>query len=316
MKKKVVVIGGGNGSAISIVALKQNLDLFDISAVIAMSDSGGSSGRLRQKYNILPPGDVLRAALAMSSFDYPVLKKIFYGNRFFGLDELDGHNLGNLFVLSAWQISGDFIKSLRALEQGVEAVGKVYPNFLDPSHICVELFNGDIVKTDELIDKPKYDRSLKIKKIYLDPEVTVYEEAIKVILEADYIIFGPGSLYTSVIATILPKGVKKAIDNNKKAKLIYVVGNAYHTNGETGPDDVAGCVRALENYLPRSLDLVIYSGNKLTEQQKQKYDTKGWSLLIDNGDLLGDQLLRAPYEKDNGGVCSIKLGKILKEVCK
>ncbi|KKQ27786.1 MAG: hypothetical protein US42_C0005G0011 [Candidatus Magasanikbacteria bacterium GW2011_GWC2_37_14] len=316
MKKKVVVIGGGNGGAISVVALKQNLALFDISAVISMADSTGSSGKLRQEYNMLPPGDVMRVALAMSRHDYPFLKELFYRQRFKDLGELSGHNLGNLFLFAAWQMTGDFVQALRAFEQGVQAVGKVYPNILKPTHICAELSNGQIIKTEGEIDVPKYDRSLKIKKVYLEPAVSAYKESLKTISEADYLILGPGSLHTSIIAALLPKGIKEVIKRNTKAKLIYVVGNARHTNGETGPEDVAGMVQTLEKYLPRPLDLVIYSGNKLTAKQKKNYKVRGWSLLEDNGDLLGKKLLRAPYERDSGGVCAEKLGKILKKVLK
>src|SRR3989339_860667 len=118
-KKKVVVIGGGNGSAISIVALKQNLDLFDISAVISMSDSGDSSGRLREEFNTLPPGDIMRAVLALSKYDYPLLKQIFFRNRFSGAGKLDGHNLGNLALILGEKYDGDFMSAIRALEQNL-----------------------------------------------------------------------------------------------------------------------------------------------------------------------------------------------------
>lgn len=316
MKKKVVVIGGGNGGAISVVALKQNLALFDISAVISMADSTGSSGKLREGYNMLPPGDVMRVALAMSRHDYPFLKELFYRQRFKDLGKLSGHNLGNLFLFAAWQMSGDFVQALRAFEQGVQAVGKVYPNILKSTNICAELINGKIVKTEGAIDVPKYDRSLKIKKVYLEPKVSANKDALKVISEADDIILGPGSLYTSIIAALLPNGIKETIKKNSKAKLIYVVGNARHTNGETGPEDVFGMTKTLEKYLPRELDLVIYSGNKLTPKQKKNYQVRGWSLLEDNGELLGKKLLRVPYERENGGVCAEKLGEILKKVLK
>ena len=114
-KKKIAVIGGGNGSAIVLGGLKNYADKFDISAVISMSDSGGSSGRLRKELKTLPPGDIMRAVLSLSSkYDFSMLRKIFYSPRFKGLGKkLEGHNLGNLFLVLTAKYSGDFLKALK-----------------------------------------------------------------------------------------------------------------------------------------------------------------------------------------------------------
>lgn len=313
-KKKVVVIGGGNGSAISIVSLKQNLDLFDISAVISMSDSGGSSGKLRKEFNTLPPGDIMRAVLAMSKYDFPTLKQIFYRNRFSGVGKLDGHNLGNLFLVLGEKFGGDFVSVLRALEQSLEAVGHVYPTTLDHTDLCAELENGDIVETEGAIDKPNYDLSLKIKKVWLEPAGVIYPEAKKALEEADYIVFSPGSLYTSVIATILPAGVKEAISQSK-AKLVYAMGDAYIKAGETGSTTVSDAIRTLEKYLPRALDLILFNNVKLSNAQRTMHGAKGWAAFVDDVDnQKGINIIKADYEKTDGGLCSIKLGEIFKKV--
>lgn len=310
----VVIMGGGNGGAVSIRAVKDLPDGIKVSAVISMSDSGGSSGRLRGEFNTLPPGDIMRAVLAMSTYDYDVLKNIFHKNRFADAGKLTGHNLGNLFLVLCEQYGGSYTDSVRALEQAVEAVGHVYPATLDKTDLVAELTNGQIVRTEAAIDQPDYDRNLKIKKVWLEPAGKICPEARKAITEADYIILGPGSLYTSIIAAVLPKGVRQAIDENKKAKLIYVIGNACHTDGETGSRDVAGIVEALDSYLPRQLDLVVYNESRLNARQKEKYVRKGWTLLRDNGNLLGKRFLRANYELNEGGVCPVKLGKIFKKI--
>ncbi len=313
-KKKVVVIGGGNGSAVSIVSLKQNLDLFDISAVISMSDSGGSSGKLRKEFNTLPPGDIMRAVLAMSKYDFPMLKQIFYRNRFSCVGKLDGHNLGNLFLVLGEKFGGDFVLSVRALEQSLEAVGHVYPVTLDRTDLCAELDNGDVVKTEAAIDEPKYDRNLKIKTVWLEPAGTVYPEIKKVLLEADYILFSPGSLYTSVIATILPAGVKEAIAQSK-AKLIYAMGSGYVKNSETGPTTVSGVIDALEQYLPRRLDLILYNNAKISKIRQDTYEKRGWAFLAnDEENQKGMNIVKVDYERSEGGLCAIKLGKILKDI--
>lgn len=313
MKKKVVVIGGGNGSAISIVALKQHLDLFDISAVISMSDSGGSSGKLRKEFNTVPSGDIMRAVLALSKYDYPFLKQIFYRNRF-SEGKLKGHNLGNLFLVLGSQFGGDFMSSIEALEESVEALGRAYPATLDKTDLCVELDNGQVIKTEASIDKPNYDRNFKIKKAWLEPAGGIYIGAKKVIEEADYIVFSPGSLYTSVIATVLPTGMKEVIEHSK-AKLVFAMGNVYVKEGETGPTTVSGDINALEKYLPRKLDLTILHSAPLTNIKKEMRDARGWVAFVDDiENQKGMNILRADYEKDGGGLCSIKLGEIFKKI--
>ena len=225
MKKiKAVVMGGGNGVAKTTRALKENLDVFEISSVVTMSDSGGSSGRLRKEFGVLPPGDILRAVLSLSIYDYKMLKQMFRTVRFQDTGKLNNHNLGNLFLVLSEKYSGSLIDSIRALEQAVEATGHTYPVTLDETDLVVELNDGEIVKTEGVIDRPNYDRSLRIKKIWLEPSGNIYKDAKEKIEEADCILLGPGSLYCSVIASLLPNGVKEAI-NKSKAKLIYVAGN-------------------------------------------------------------------------------------------
>lgn len=313
-KIKVVVIGGGNGSAVCLRALKQYPQLFDISAVITMSDSNGSSGQLRRDLNALPPGDILRAVLALSPHPYTLLRRIFNQQRFNGLGKLDDHNVGNLFLAFTAEYAHNFVAAVRALEQAVEAVGRCYPVTLEPSDLCAELTNGRVVKTEGEIDIPDYDRRLKIKRAWLEPSVTVFPEAAKVIQAADCIILCPGSLYTSVVATLLPSGVKEAIAS-AKAKLIYVAGNAIHTNGETGPESLSGAVQALEAYLPRLVDVIVYNNSILNTEQKQHYDLKGWQqLVMDPEALPNHKLMGVDYERDSGGLSKDKLAPILKKI--
>ncbi len=314
MKKKVVVIGGGNGSAIVLCALKKFIDQLDLSAVISMSDSGGSSGKLRREFKTLPPGDIMRAALAMSPYDYHLLKQIFYRNRFDGLGRLDQHNLGNLFIILSEQYEGDFIRALRALEQAVEAVGKVYPVTLGVTDLAAELSSGMIIKTEAALDKPQYDRSLKIKKVWLEPERTVYAEAERAIKEADYIILSPGDLYTSVIATLLPNGVQIAIQESA-AQLVYIAGNALHADGETGPERLSDIVKQLENHLPRSLDLIIYNNVRLNGQQKKLYQEKKWIVFEkDVENIKNRKVIGVDFEKLAGGLSPEKLAKTLQKL--
>jgi len=312
--KKIVVVGGGNGTAISLNAIKKIDKDLEISAVVSMSDSGGSTGRLRKEFDTLPPGDVMRAILAMSPYHYPLLKKIFYRNRFEGVGKLDKHNLGNLFLVLTEKYNSDYIQSIRALEQSVDAVGKVYPVTLNKTDLVAELDNNDVVKGEAELDEPEYDKSLRIKKVWLEPKAKIYEDAKKVLKDADYIIFGPGSLYTSIVATTLAKGFKEAIES-AHAKLIYVSGNARHINGETGPKVLSEAVQELENYLPRKLDMVVYNNHNLNTKEKEFYNSRGWEIVpCDEENLSDTKVLQGDFERNGGGLCDEKLSKILKEV--
>lgn len=312
-KLSVVVIGGGNGGAKSLRALKDFPDI-SISGVISVSDSGGSSGRLREEFNTLPPGDILRAVLSLSRHDYGILKRIFYKLRFEGVGKLTKHNLGNLFLILSEQYDGNIINAIRALEQSVEAAGHVYPVTLDKTHLVAELTNGDIVKTEAAIDEPQYDRSLKIKRVWLDPNGGVYDGARTAIEQADYIILGPGSLYTSIVATLLPKGVREAISRSK-AKIIYVAGNSYTITGETGPERLSDFVKELQVYVPRKIDFVVHNNHVHNDAERAAYVEREWKPFeVDLENIPDYTVAQDDFERDLSdapGLDPVKLGNIL-----
>ncbi len=311
MKKKIVVIGGGNGSALSICAFKEYLDLFEINAVVSMSDSGGSSGRLRKEFITLPAGDIMRAILAMSPYDYQTLKKIFHKNRFTVAGKLADHNLGNLFLVLAEKYSGDYMLAIKALEQALEACGQVYPVTLEQTDLVVELSNGDIIEGEHEIDRPHYGKNLKIQKAWLEPAGQIYPEAQKAIIEADYLIIGPGSFYSSLVATLLPVGVKEAISKSL-AKIIYISGNAREIEGETGPEKLSEFISTLEKHLPRKIDLVVYNAHELNTEEKRYYEQRKWAHVpCDDENLAEYNVIKVDYEKEGGGLAPEKLGKIL-----
>lgn len=315
--KNIVVIGGGNGSAICLEGLKKYADDFNISAVISMSDSGGSSGRLRKEFHTLPPGDIMRAILSLSKYDYKMLRQIFYKPRFKNTGRLDSHNLGNLFLTLASQYSGSLLYSLEALSQSVEALGRVFPSTLESVDLAAELENGEKIRTEAFIDNPKYNRGIKIKKVWLEPVCAAYAEAKQAIEAADCLVLSPGSLYTSLIAALLPGGIKEAIDKNKKAKIIYVAGGAYRLDGETGPERLSDFVLQMEKYLPRQIDLVIHSNHKLSRKQKEIYKSKNWGMFeFDKENLKNRNVKSLDLEAAEGGLSSKKVAAILRSVAR
>jgi len=315
MRKKIVVIGGGNGSAVTLVSLKQNIKNFDITAAISMADSGGSSGRLRRELSTLPPGDIMRAVLGLSAYDYPTLRAIFYTPRFKEVGRLSTHNFGNLFLTLCTKYCGDFMAALTAFSQSVQAQGKVYPITLNQVDLVARLENGETVHTEEFIDTPTYNRGWKIKKVWLQPKAVGFKPVIKDIKLADYIIFAPGSLYTSLVASLLPVGIKSAIKSSQ-AKIIYLAGNAFRKDGETGPERLSDFINQLEKYLPRSLDLVVYNSHiPQGKKEKKFYKEKKWGLIeFDKVNLNKNKVVSIDLEREGGGLCSIKLGKLLKKI--
>ncbi|MBU0596910.1 YvcK family protein [Patescibacteria group bacterium] len=308
---RVCVIGGGNGSAKILRGLKMHSDELILSAVIAMSDSGSSNGELRKKWGVMPPADILRATLAMSPYDYDMLHKIFRTNRFqYNME--NKHYLGNLFLALSEKHHGDFIMGLDALHVAIEALGKAYPVTIEQTNLCVELNNGEKIVGEDLIDRPSFDRTKKIQKAWLEPKVNIYKGAKEAIEQADFIILSLGSLYTSVIATLLVDGVSDAIQNNKKAKIIYICGGACEADGETGPIILSKTLEHLENYIPRPIYEIIYNNHELTDEEVVLYSEKKWNKMeLDIDNIVGKILTGVDMEKSGGGISPEKLGEAI-----
>ncbi len=131
------------------------------------------------------------------------------------------------------------------------------------------------------------------------------------ILETDYLIIGPGSFFTSIVATLLPEGLKDAI-RESDAKIIYVPGNAFEVSGETGPEKLSDFVKTLQEYLPRKIDAVVYNKSVLTDKQKSYYTHKNWKEIIGDPEAIPEYtVISTPYEKEKGGLDPAKLGVVL-----
>jgi uncharacterized cofD-like protein len=315
-KINIVTFGGGNGSALTLRALKFHADQFDISAVVSMSDSGGSSGKLRKEFNTLPAGDILRAILASSTYKYKeLMKPVFYSARPKDAGKLDGHSIGNLFLILAQQYSGDFMNGVRALEQAVDAQATIYPATLEPNDIIATLEDGRTLRGEHHIDRPRKEDRSRVISLAIEPSVQAYPEACTAIERASYLIFGPGSLYCSVIASLLPDGIRESIARSQ-ARLIYVAGDIYEQDGEFGPTTLSKFVSELEGYLPRKINTIVFNNATLTQDQKTYYETRRWGRVVCDTSALGAyQLVTEPFELDSGGLDPAAFGRILSQLC-
>lgn len=316
MKKKIVVLGGGNGSAKTLSALKPYGDQYELTGIISMADSGGANGRMRTEENMLPPSDLMRASLALSSYPFEMLRSLFYKKRVTDIDQkVDGYYLG--ILLYKWMLHDGltFMQAHETLCQMLDMTGTTMPVTLEQSHLCAHLSDGTTLHSEAEIDRPQKKEGVAITKVWLDPEIDALEDAAQAIRKADVILFGPGSLYTSIIAALLPKGIREAIAESQ-AMLIYIAGDAYEGDGEDGPTTLSGAVGALETYLPRQLDHVLYSDPRgLTEEQKKGYTEAGWKILRDDieGDL-NKKIVRRNLQRETVGLAAPKIGEALRDL--
>jgi len=311
-KKNIVIIGGGNGSSISIRGMKQFVDIYELSAIVPVSDSGSVSGELTRSLSVLPPGDLIRAILAMSPYDFDMLKDIFYTRRYTGPGDLNGCAIGHAFLALTERHCGTITQAIDIFSTGLHAMGMVYPATLGASTLCARISTGDVVQGEHHIDRPMWDRAHGIEELWLDPVVTINRHAHNAIVSADIIIFGPGSLYTSVIASLLPYGMREALETSS-AKYIYVGGNAIERYGEVCPETLSGRVEVLHQYLPRQLDVVIVNASVLTAEQEAYYHEKQWKQIVMDIENVTVPVLSVPYEKIGGGLDPELLGKAIHE---
>lgn len=245
---KIVCFGGGSGLSSLLSGLKRN-PLLDISAVVTMFDSGGSSGELRDKFGVLPPGDIFRCILALApDEDQATLRRIF--NRRLA----ENHSPGNLFMFGAERVYGSYREAAEELCKAFSANGRVMPVSTGLSNLTA-LFNDHTHVTSE-VDVDRVMREGKmVSAVALSPVVDASPESIRAIQEADVFCIGPGSFYTSVLPNFLPVGVKEALVASK-APVIFVLNLMTEGLGmkEMMSWDI---VKVLEQYLGRSVDCVI-----------------------------------------------------------
>jgi uncharacterized cofD-like protein len=220
---KIVVLGGGTGLSTLLRGLKKFST--NLTAIVTVFDDGGSSGRLRREQGILPPGDIRNCLVALAEAE-PLLTKLFT-HRFKGGD-LDGHSFGNLFIASMSQVTGDLETALQECSKVLAIRGRVLPTTLRDVTLCAEMSDGTVVEGESSITRA----GGTIRRVFLKPSrVSPLQEALDAIADADLIVLGPGSLYTSVLPNLLVDGIVGALRRSRALK-VYVC-NVMTQHGET-----------------------------------------------------------------------------------
>lgn len=249
----IVAIGGGTGLSVLLRGLKQHTRR--ITAVIGVTDDGGSSGRLRREMGIIPPGDFRNCIVALSDED-SLLKELFQ-YRFPEGSELQGHSFGNLFIAAMTDVTNSFEDALTESSRILSVTGQVVPATIENVNLSVKLADGRFIKGESKVR----ESSSEIEELFIDPpDAEASPAAIKAIGEADLIVIGPGSLYTSILPNLMVPGIVDAISESKGIK--YYICNVATEIGETQHFNVIKHIDVLERYLGSGiLDMTIANDN-------------------------------------------------------
>ena len=245
----------------------------DLAAVVTVTDDGGSSGRLRRDYRVLPPGDIRNCMVALSK-DEHLLSKLFQ-YRFSAGRGLAGHSFGNLFLTALTNITGDFPEAVRVSSQVLAIRGRIFPTTDQNVTLKAELEDGSIVAGETRISSSKQ----RIRRIRLVPRrVRPLPEVLAALRAADLILVGPGSLYTSIIPNLLVEGVTKAISRSS-AKCVYIA-NLMTQPGETEHYSVADHIRAIYEHTGQHLfDCAVINRTPASPQMLRRYAAQGAEIV-------------------------------------
>jgi uncharacterized cofD-like protein len=268
------VIGGGTGIYHVLTGLRRHTA--HITAIVSMSDNGGSSGRLRDEFGYLPPGDVRRSLVALASDEEALLLRRLFEYRFERGQGLNGHTFGNLLLTALTDILGREDQAIDAAGHLLHICGRVLPVTLTDTTLCARLSDGHVIRGETDIDIRKGHHNAAIEDVYLDPPATANPEAIAAIEEADLIIMGPGDLYTSIIPNLLVQGVADAI-RRSPGKRVYVC-NVMTKHGETDGFAASDFIREINRYLgdESALDCAILNYHEsLPRDLYKRYKQEG-----------------------------------------
>lgn len=273
----LVAIGGGNGLSMLLSGLKRFVAaretdavwLENLSAIVAVSDDGGSSGRLRDELQMLPPGDIRNCMVALSE-DSHLLSKLFK-YRFRGSGELGGHSFGNLFLAALTEITGDFAEAVRLSSEILASKGHIYPATVADVRLTAELFDGSIVRGETNISQV----GNSIKHLQLEPKnCQPLPETLAAIADADIVTVGPGSLFTSLLPPLLVDDVAAAIGETAAVKIFIC--NLMTQPGETEGFSAKRHLEIVRQYAPEiDFDCVVINNRPISEEQAARYESEG-----------------------------------------
>lgn len=270
--QRLVAIGGGTGLSTLLAGLKQlvghskdRIWIDTLSAIVTVSDDGGSSGRLRDELQMLPPGDIRNCIVALSE-DSSLLSRLFR-HRFRGDGELGGHSFGNLFLAALTEVTGDFTEAIRLSSEVLASKGHIFPATISDVRLAAELEDGSIVRGETQISASR----TPIRRLRLEPEKCLpLPQALRALRSADVITVGPGSLYTSILPNLLVAQVAKVIGESSATKIF--VSNLMTQPGETDGYSARQHLDTVRKYAPEiQFDFVVVNDRRISTDQAELY---------------------------------------------
>ena len=271
---RIVAIGGGTGLSTMLRGLKEYTS--NITAIVTVADDGGGSGVLRETMGILPPGDIRNCLVGLAHTE-PVMEDLMQYR--FKEGQLKGQSFGNLFIAAMNDISSSFEEAIKKMSDVLAVKGKVYPVTLSNVTLCAELENNMVVKGESTVGKASIKEGSPIKRVYLEPEnPNPFEDALYAIDNADCIIIGPGSLYTSILPNLVIKDVTDRVRASKAIK-IYI-SNIMTQPGETDGYKLSDHINAIERHCGEGMiDFIIANNGNIEKEYYEKYKQDGQDIV-------------------------------------
>ena len=266
--RRVAVIGGGTGLSTLLLGLKEYTE--NITAIVTVTDDGGSSGKLRREFGMLPPGDIRNCILALANTSTTMSRLLNYR---FDSGSLEGQSFGNLFLLALNNICGSFEEAVSNMNRILAVTGQVLPVCTQNVALEALFADGSRVVGETAITSAKKDKNLDIQSVRLLPEgVTALPQALRAIREAELIVLGPGSLYTSIIPNLLVEGVSEALHASDALK-IYAL-NVMTQDGETEHYSAADHAAAILQH-GGDIDVCLYNTQEIPDRLAARYMPEG-----------------------------------------
>jgi uncharacterized cofD-like protein len=297
----LVAIGGGTGLSTLLSGLKRyvgtgqegGISIERLSAIVAVSDDGGSSGRLRDELQMPPPGDIRNCMVALSE-DSHLLSRLFK-HRFSGHGDLSGHNFGNLFLAALSEVTGDFAEAVRLSSEILASKGHIYPATVSDVRIAARLTDGSVVRGETNISRT----GGSIHRLYLEPaDCEPHHDAISAIRYSNVITVGPGSLYTSLVPPLLVRGVVEEIVAAHATKIFIC--NLMTQPGETNGLTARRHLEIVREYAPAlNFDYVVVNNPPISDVQSEHYTKDGAEQIGVHGSIVDDVIEGARVVRAN-----------------
>lgn len=265
-KKRVVVLGGGTGQATMLRGLK-NIAGIELTAIVTVADDGGSTGRLRRSFQLPAMGDIRNVMLALAESESVLSNLMNY--RFEDTDntsELNGHSLGNLILTALTQTSGSFMEAISQISKVLNVKGDILPSTSQVITLFAEMEDGTIVRGESNIPKMRN----RIRNVFYDREVRATKQALEALENADYILYGIGSLYTSILSNLIIDEISATIRASKAMKIYFC--NAMTQPGETAGYSMEEHVQAIRDHGDNPVDVVVFADDEIPGEVIDRYE--------------------------------------------